>query len=191
MRTARSPSRVDDADAPADAGARRRVLVNLLNLTTPLGWAVARAGGARLRRGPAGLWLGEGYRPRFPVAGAFTVGDVVITARTFAELDRRTPGVLAHEARHAEQYARFGVGFFPLYGLAAGWSWLWYRHPALGNAFERQAGLVSGAYLAPDVAPPRRLPWASALGIVRRSPAPATGGPSDPPGDGRAAGGAA
>lgn len=171
--------------------ARRRALANRLNLTTLLGRAIARAGGARLRRGPDGLWLGEGYRLPFPAAGAFTVGDVVITAATFAELERRTPGVLGHEARHAAQYARWGVGFFPLYGLAAGWSWLWYRDPALGNPFERGAGLVSGAYLAPDADLPPRLPWAAALGLIRRSPGRGAAGRSDPPGGGTAGGAAA
>ncbi len=171
--------------------ARRRARANRWNLTTPLGRAVARLGGARLRRGPDGLWLGEGYRLRFPVAGAFTIGDVVLTPATFAALERRTPGVLAHEARHAAQYARWGLGFFPLYGLAAAWSWLWYRNPALGNAFERGAGLVSGAYLMPDADLPPRLPLAAALGIVRRSPGPATAGPSAPPGGVPAGDGAA
>lgn len=174
-----------------DAASHRRARVNLVNLTTPLGAAVARLGGARLRRGPQRLWLAEGYRLRFPVAGAFTVGDVVITAGTFDALERRVPGVLGHEAAHAAQYARWGVGFLPLYGLAAGWSWLRYRDHALGNAFERHAGLETGGYLAPGRAAPHALPWAVAFGLVRPSRGSAGGGPSDPPAAGPATGGAA
>ena len=144
--TRRRPERPPRPEAPAQL--RRRALVNALNLTTPLGLAVARLGGARVRRGPGGLWLAEGYRPRFPVAGAFTIGNVVTTSRTFAALTASAPDLLEHEGRHAWQYARLGLGFFPLYAAAAGWSWVRYGDPAVGNVFERRAGLVSGCYVA-------------------------------------------
>ena len=34
-----------------------RAIANWVNLSTPLGFAVALAGRARPRRGPAGLWI--------------------------------------------------------------------------------------------------------------------------------------
>lgn len=130
--------------------------MNLLNLSTPLGLAVARLGGARVRRGGRGLLLAEGYRLRFPVAGAFTIGDVVTTATTFGRLERHHPDVLAHEERHAWQWALTGPGFLPLYALASAFSWLRSGHPALLNVFERHAGLHTGGYLAADLPVP---PW--------------------------------
>src|SRR6187200_1884408 len=57
-----------------------RLVGNFANLTTPLGLAVAGMGGATIKRGPRGLFLGEGYRFGFPVAGAFTVGNVITTS---------------------------------------------------------------------------------------------------------------
>ena len=141
------------SSAPLAFRHRARAVVNTVNLTTPIGVLVAVAGGARLRRGPDGLWIGEGYRLRFPVAGAFTVGNVVITASTIARLKRVFPDIVQHEGAHATQYVLLGPAFFPLYTLCAGWSWLRAGDPAVRNIFERRAGLVSGGYLADD---PRR-----------------------------------
>lgn len=159
---------------PITEGAyRRRALVNRLNLTTPLGLAVARLGRATVSPGPHGLLLGEGYRLRLPVAGAFTIGNVVTTARTFAELEEASPAVLGHESAHAWQYARLGLAFFPLYAVAAGGSWLRYTNPAVGNIFEQRAGLVSGSYLASGLDTPPRRPLREALrSLLRRSPTP-------------------
>lgn len=147
----------------ADAAWSRRALVNTLNLTTPLGLAVAKLGGARVRRGPRGLWLGEGYRLRLPVAGAFTVGNVVTTPRTFDDLTALAPDVLGHEDRHAWQYYRLGLLFFPAYGAASSWSWVRYGNPAIGNHFERQAGLVSGCYVASGHSQPSPRPLGDAV----------------------------
>ncbi len=133
---------------------RVRSALNLLNLSTPLGLAVALAGGARLRRDDSGLWLGEGYRLPLPRAGAFTVGDVVTTPGTFAGLTAAQPEVMGHEERHAWQYAVAGLGFLPLYAAASGWSWLRSGSPAVLNFFERDAGLVAGGYLAEGVPVP-------------------------------------
>jgi len=159
---------------PIPEGAyRRRALVNKLNLTTPLGLAVARLGRATVSPGPHGLLLCEGYRLRLPVAGAFTIGNVVTTAHTFAELEAASPGVLRHESAHAWQYARLGLGFFPLYAAAASGSWLRHGSPAVGNVFEQRAGLVSGGYLASGLhAPPRRPLRESLSSLLRRSPTP-------------------
>ena len=128
---------------------RLRRTLNVVNLSTPLGLVVARLGGARLRRGERGLWVAEGYRPRFPVAGAFTIGDVVTTPRTLRALTLRQPDVLAHEERHAWQWAVAGPAFLPLYLAASAFSWALTRDPAVLNCFERDAGLHSGGYLSP------------------------------------------
>ena len=54
--------------------------------------------------GPDGLLLARGYRLRVPAAPAFTVGNVVLLRIDDEALSRR-PMLLAHEARHATQYA--------------------------------------------------------------------------------------
>lgn len=125
-----------------------RSVLNAANLSTPLGLLVAAAGRARLRRGPEALLIAEGYRLPLPAAGAFTVGSVVIVPRGgLADLERRTPTVLAHEAEHAWQYAAcLGLPFLPLYALASGWSWLRTGDPWSRNVFERDAGLAVGGY---------------------------------------------
>ncbi|OYO24475.1 hypothetical protein CGZ93_03555 [Enemella dayhoffiae] len=120
---------------------------NWVNLSTPLGLLVARIGGAGVRVGPEGLVLAEGYRFGFPVAGAFTVGNVVITAGDFDSLLRANPELLEHESRHAWQYAAcLGVPFLPLYAVAAAWSFATTGDWASDNPFERAAGLLSGGY---------------------------------------------
>ena len=132
-----------------------RSLLNVLNLSTPLGLLVGLLGRARFRRGPRGLVLGHGYRLPLPVAAAFTVGDVVLT-RHDERLFEERPQLLAHEERHAWQYAAaLGLPFLPLYALGAGWSWLRGGHPAVRNPFERLAGLADGGY---PVLSPRRAP---------------------------------
>ena len=126
---------------------RIRRWLNRVNGTTAFGLAVARAGRARLRPGPHGTTLAEGYRFGFPVAGAFTVGDVIATKGNFDELTTHLPDLLEHEERHCGQYAALGLAFLPLYLISTGWSWLLLRDLATGNVFERQAGLRSGGYL--------------------------------------------
>ncbi|SDU79972.1 hypothetical protein SAMN04488544_0087 [Microlunatus sagamiharensis] len=146
-----------DAGAPLTPAERRRRRANRANLSTPLGLLVARLGGARRRPGPYGLVLAEGYRFRFPVAGAFTVGDVIITARSFDALLRRTPDLLRHEELHARQYARcLGLPYLGLYVLAMGWSVVRTGDRASGNVFERRAGLVAGGYVERPVRSLRR-----------------------------------
>ncbi len=125
-----------------------RAVLNLVNLTTPLGLGIALLGRARITRGHDRLWLAEHYRLKVPAACAFTVGNVVTTHSTFNSIARWGPDILGHEDRHAWQYARLGLLFFPLYAAASAWSWVRYRSPAVGNVFERRAGLVSGHYLA-------------------------------------------
>lgn len=129
------------------AATRIRTLGNWVNLSTPLGLAVATLGGCRPRRGPRGLWLAEGYRLRFPIAGAFTVGSVLVTPGRFADLATSRPALLGHEERHSWQwFACLGLPFLPAYLAALAWSWLRTGHPAYANVFEVRAGLVSGGY---------------------------------------------
>jgi hypothetical protein len=129
---------------------RVRRAVNWVNLSTPLGLAVAVAGRARIARGPHGLLIATGYRYRIPpVDGrAVTIGDVVLLGLDEETLARR-PMLLTHEARHSGQYARWlgPIGFLPAYGLAALWSWWHTGNAALRNHFEAKAGLIDGGYV--------------------------------------------
>jgi hypothetical protein len=126
-------------------GARARL--NALNGSTVLGLALAAAGRAgEGRAGPRGLRLRWPWRWPVPAGAAFTVGDVVVLRRP--ELAAR-PALLAHEERHARQWAVLGPAFLPLYLVAVVWSWVragdwWSRNP-----FERRAGLADGGYAPP------------------------------------------
>ncbi len=128
---------------------RVRNVGNWANLSTPLGLAIARAGGSRIVRGPRGLTLAEGYRLGFPMAGAFTVGSVVITAHpTWAAAEAAWPGTLEHEEAHTWQWTLcLGAPFLPLYTAAMGWSWLRTGDRSSANAFERAADLALGGYV--------------------------------------------
>lgn len=120
---------------------RFRQVGNVLNLSTPCGLLLAGLGRARLRRGPDGLLIAEGYRWRFPIAGAFTVGNVVLTRSP-----RLNETLLRHEARHAWQWVACGQVFLPAYTAALAWSWLRTGDLAAANPFERLAGLAEGGY---------------------------------------------
>lgn len=135
-----------------------RNFANWCNLSTPLGLVVARIGGARPRRDPRGLWLAEGYRLGFPMAGAFTVGSVVITASpSWADLEARRPGLMAHEEHHCWQYAySMGLLYLPTYAAAMGWSWLRTGDRAAANFFEKAAGLERGGYREFETRPVRQ-----------------------------------
>lgn len=129
---------------------RVRAAINVLNLSTPVGLLIAKIGGARITPGPRGLFFAEGYRWRFPVAGAFTVGNVITTRHRVDALTGVLPDVLKHEDAHAWQWCVLGPLFLPLYLSGAAWSWVRAGDPATKNLFERQAGLVSGGYVRPD-----------------------------------------
>lgn len=144
---AASPDRALAPSPPQTVAEWVRVLGNAVNLTTPLGLVVAGLGRARLRQGPRGLVLGEEYRLPFPVAGAFTVGNVIITPRTFAALLQRYPELLSHEEKHSWQYLYcLGLPFLIAYPVAMGWSMVRTGDRAAGNIFEIHAGLESGGY---------------------------------------------
>ncbi|HEV2930854.1 MAG TPA: hypothetical protein VGW74_19395 [Propionibacteriaceae bacterium] len=131
-----------------------RLMGNMVNLTTPVGLLVAIIGGARIRRGPRGLFVGEGYRLKFPVANAFTVGSVITTTRTWPELLRSNPRLFDHEERHTWQYlCCIGLPFYPAYGLCMAWSMLRTGDRAAQNFFERKAGLADGGYLDKPIRP--------------------------------------
>lgn len=125
---------------------RVKTAVNLVNGSTLLGLAIAVVGRARLSRGPRGLVLATGYRLPFPVASAFTVGDVVLT-RHDPDWWRDRPRMLVHEERHSWQYAvSLGLPMLPMYGVAALWSYLRGADHATYNVFETRAGLADGGY---------------------------------------------
>lgn len=125
---------------------RLRRLANLLNASTPLGLLLARLAGATTLAGPRGLVIATGYRWPLPVAGAFTVGNVVIF-RAGPEAALSNPVLMGHEERHSTQYAWcLGLPFLLLYFASAGWSMLRHGDPASGNPFERHAGLEAGGY---------------------------------------------
>lgn len=124
---------------------RVRMVVNLANGSTIAGVGVALAGGAKPSRGADGLVTASGYRPPLPPA-AFTLGNVIIVNRRRPGL--LSPAILAHEARHATQYAWCGgLVMLPLYFAAAGVSWALCGDFGAWNVFERQAGLADGGYL--------------------------------------------
>jgi hypothetical protein len=127
------------------ASTRRRL--NALGLATPLGLLVGAMGRARFAAGPDQLVVAHGYRLRIPSASAFTIGDVVITRRSYEQLLDR-PRLLAHETRHAYQWASWlGLPFLLPYAACAGYSLLRTRNPAVRNAFEIRAGLIDGGYV--------------------------------------------
>jgi len=122
-----------------------RFVVNLVNLSTPLGLLVGLAGRVRFTPGPDGLIMGDGYRIPVPAARAFTVGNVVLFSRVSSSA--APARLLAHEARHATQYAIcLGPVMVPLYLIAAGWSWIRTGDFASRNIFETRAGLQDGGY---------------------------------------------
>jgi hypothetical protein len=121
---------------------RFRRAANFVNLATPLGLLISVIGGATRRPGPDGLILAFGYRYRFPIAGAFTVGNVVLT-----RADSLSDRLVVHEGRHATQWAWcLGLPMLPLYLLAMLVSVMVCGHQASYNLFERLADLEDGGY---------------------------------------------
>jgi hypothetical protein len=129
---------------------RIRTVVNWVNLSTLLGLLVARLGGATRRPRGRGTFTCSGYRLRFPVAGAFTVGSVIITKHDAEWIEAR-PLLLRHEDRHCTQYAiLLGPMMLPLYGLSVAISYLLAGDHSSYNPFERLAGLDDGGYPRPS-----------------------------------------
>ncbi len=141
---------------------RVRLVANLLNGSTVAGILVAAAGRARLTRAGDGLVVAVRYRLPVPPAPAFCLGNVIVT-RLDSHGVRAAAPLLAHEARHATQFACCGgVVMLPLYFLAAGLSWLLTGDFSSRNIFERRAGLAEGGYAERPLRPaltPRRRRW--------------------------------
>lgn len=123
-----------------------RAVANAMNLSTASGLLLAGLTRTRIEQGPHGLIFGTDYQPKLPIAGAFTVGNVIFYRTDRAHIDAR-PDLLAHESGHATQYAWcLGLPFFPLYAACATYS-LWRTgDPGSRNFFERNAGLALGGY---------------------------------------------
>lgn len=154
--------------APLTRAERFRQVANLVNLATPLGLGVAALGRSRIRSGPRGLVLADHYRLGFPIASAFTVGNVLVTPKDWDVLRRDRPALLRHEEAHSWQWvACGGLPFLPLYGLAMAWSVLRTGDRAARNVFETRAGLALGGYR--DV-PPRPLAGALLRAVDRSAP---------------------
>ena len=136
-----------------------RVVLTALNGTTGAGLLVALATRSRVRRGRNGVLIAENYRLKVPPATCFTVGSVIMTRNTASWLlDPEQAGLLAHESRHAGQYALLGPLFWPAYWLSCGYSYALTGSWGARNPFERDAGLTTGGY---DDRPLR--PWLAAL----------------------------
>src|SRR5690242_16317490 len=150
-----------------------RSVLTAVNGTTGAGLLIATIAGARVRRGRNGVLIAEGYRRKVPPATCFTVGSVILTRNTADWLlAEEHADLLAHESRHAGQYALFGPLFWPAYWLACGYSYLLTGSYGARNAFERGAGLAAGGY---DETPLR--PW-----LTRLKPSAATRPRYRPPG---------
>jgi len=123
-----------------------RAVVNWLTLSTVLGMVIAGLGRASVHRVRDGLYVAEHCRLMLPDAGAFTVGNVIITGRSWASLRADLPDVLDHEAAHASQWAVLGPLFLPVYLAMTAWSLNRTGDRASRNYLERWAGLTSGGY---------------------------------------------
>ena len=125
-----------------------RSVVTAINGTTLIGIAVAKAGGATLRRAGDGRLIAEGYRLKVPKQSCFTMGSVILTKRSADWLlHEQHVDLLDHETKHVFQYALLGPLFWPAYWLACGWSYARTGTYGLRNVFERHAGLESGGYV--------------------------------------------
>lgn len=130
-----------------------KLVGNVLNLSTLAGVVVGVIGRARFSRGPRGLVYATGYKLGFPVASAFTVGNLIVSKHDRQYFEER-PVLVKHEERHSWQYfCLVGLPMLPLYLVAAGWSWLRTGDFASRNLFERLADLKDGNYAERPVRP--------------------------------------
>lgn len=157
--------------APEKRSQWLRLLGNSVNLSNLFGLAVARLGGCQIRHGPRGLYLADRYRFTFPIAGAFTIGNVLITSGDWDDLIARRPTLIEHEEAHTWQWLYCGgMPFLIGYGASMLWSWLRTGDRAARNVFERRAGLDLGGYLDVPVRPMRQsLGELRGLVVLRRA----------------------
>lgn len=128
---------------------RIRAVANWVNLSTPLGLLIAVIAGATISRRGRGTYFAGGYRWRFPVASAFTVGNVIASKHDTAWLLDR-PVLLQHEDRHCTQYGFLvGIVMLPLYFLCVAFSYAVAGDHSSYNPFERLANLDDGGYPPP------------------------------------------
>jgi len=129
-----------------------KVVGNFLNLSTVAGVLVGVVGRARFSRGPRGLLFANGYKLGFPVAGAFTIGNVILSKHERAYFD--DAALVRHEERHSWQYfCLIGLPMLPLYVVGVVVSFLLTGDPASRNPFERMAGLKEGGYVERPIQP--------------------------------------
>ena len=125
---------------------------NFVNLSTAAGFVVGKIGRARFSRGPRGLYFATGYKLKFPVAGAFTVGNVVLSKYERTYFDDEA--LVRHEERHSWQYfCLLGLPLWPLYVVGVVVSFLLTGDPASRNPFERMANLKDGGYVEHPIQP--------------------------------------
>ncbi|WP_329005830.1 hypothetical protein OHA18_20830 [Kribbella sp. NBC_00709] len=129
-----------------------KLVGNFLNLSTPAGAFVGVLGRATFTRGPRGLFFANGYKLGFPVAGAFTIGNVVLSKHEREYFD--DPALVRHEERHSWQYfCLIGLPMLPLYVVGVVISFLLTGDPASRNPFERLADLKEGGYVEHPIQP--------------------------------------
>lgn len=132
---------------PHPAWTTTRRVINFINLATPLGWIVARAGRATVAPAPHGMWVARRYQgPLARHAGAVCIGNIVVTRSDVVD-PQPDDGWLLHESAHVSQWALLSpIGFIPAYLLASGWSLLRTGDAWSNNIFERLASLEAGGY---------------------------------------------
>jgi hypothetical protein len=156
MTTSIDAARSVKPGGPATGWQWLRFVGNYINLSTLVGLGVAKIGRAEIKRGPRGLYLGEGYRLKLPIAGAFTIGNVITTSRTWDGMLAKYPYLIKHEEGHTWQYLYcLGLPYYIPYVIFMGWSVLRTGDRAARNFFERQAGLAIGGYVDYPVRPLR------------------------------------
>jgi hypothetical protein len=129
-----------------------KLVGNFLNLSTVAGVFVGVLGRATFSRGPRGLFFANGYKLGFPVAGAFTIGNVVLSRHERPYFDE--PALVRHEERHSWQYfCLIGLPMLPLYVVGVVISFLLTGDPASRNPFERLASLKDGGYVERPIQP--------------------------------------
>ena len=116
---------------------------------TGLGALVALAGGATCNDAQNGLIVcsSSRFNPGGDDTGGTTFGEVFVTKRD-AEDVLTNKGLLAHEQRHSEQWAGWGLFRYPLaYAYESGVSNAVSGSYGSANYFEWDAGMVEGGYV--------------------------------------------
>ena len=129
-----------------------KLVGNFLNLSTLAGALVGVLGRATFSRGPRGLFFANEYKLGFPIAGAFTIGNVVLSKHDRTYFDNAA--LVRHEERHSWQYfCLIGLLLLPLYVVSVVVSFLLTGDPASRNPFERLANLKDGGYVERPIQP--------------------------------------